>query len=159
MSTPKKEIRTEIIIHATPAAVWKILTDFERYPSWNPFIKSIAGKAEQGNKITARIEPPGASGMTFTPRLLSVIKNQELRWLGHLFIPGLFDGEHIFELYENTDGSTTFVQREKFKGMLVSLFSKMLDTNTLAGFEMMNKKLKELAEQTSLTEIKKQSPK
>jgi hypothetical protein len=78
---------------------------------------------------------------------LAVRANEELRWLGHLFIPGLFDGEHIFELYENTDGSTTFVQREKFTGLLVSLFEKMLDTNTLAGFEAMNKKLKALAEE------------
>ncbi len=142
----KKEISTEIVIHASTEKVWNLLTDFERYPSWNPFIKSIKGKAEQGTKITARIEPPGASGMTFKPKLLTVIKNRELRWLGHLFIPGLFDGEHIFELHENADGSTTFVQREKFYGLLVSLFSKMLDNKTLQGFEMMNMKLKELAE-------------
>jgi hypothetical protein len=142
-----KEIRTEIVIKATPAAVWNILIDFDRYPTWNPFIKSIKGQALQGEKIVARIEPPGASGMTFKPRLLAVRANEELRWLGHLFIPGLFDGEHIFELYENTDGSTTFVQREKFTGILVSLFEKMLDNNTLAGFETMNKKLKALAEE------------
>jgi len=91
--------------------------------------------------------------MTFKPKLLVVQPQKELRWLGHLFIPGLFDGEHIFELYENTDGSTTFVQREKFTGMLVSLFQKMLNTNTVAGFEAMNKKLKELAEGNSISQI------
>ncbi len=146
MNRKNKEIRTEIVINASPAIVWNLLIDFENYPTWNPFIKSISGKAIQGTKIKARIEPPGAAGMTFKPKLLIVNPFKELSWLGHLFIPGLFDGEHIFELYENTEGTTTFVQREKFIGVLVSLFEKMLNTNTLLGFEMMNKKLKELAE-------------
>ena len=141
-----KEIRTELVIQATPATVWGILTDFERYSSWNPFIKSISGKAQQNERLIARIEPPGSSGMTFKPRLLVVKVNQELRWLGHLIMPGLFDGEHIFELYENTDGSTTFVQRELFTGILVPLFKNMLDQNTLAGFTAMNRALKERAE-------------
>lgn len=146
MSRIKKEIRTELVIKASPAIVWSVLTDFEKYPSWNPFIKWIKGEAIEGSTITARIEPPNASGMTFKPVLLSVKPQKEFRWLGHLFIPGLFDGEHIFELYENSDGSTTFVQREEFKGLLVGLFTKMLDTNTLQGFEAMNRNLKERAE-------------
>jgi hypothetical protein len=141
-----KEIRTEIVINATPFRVWSVLSDLENYPTWNPFITSIKGNLIEGNTITARIQPPGSSGMTFKPRLLVVRRAQELRWLGHLFFPGLFDGEHIFELNENTDGSTTFVQREKFSGILVPLFKKMLDVNTVQGFELMNKKLKELAE-------------
>jgi hypothetical protein len=148
MSKAKKQVRTEIVIHAAPSVVWNLLTDFQNYASWNPFIRSVKGVASEGSKITARIEPPGASGMTFKPRLLTVKQNQELRWLGHLFVPGLFDGEHIFELYENSDGTTTFVQREMFSGLLVPLFSKMLDDNTVKGFEMMNRKLKEIAEAT-----------
>lgn len=147
MSKKGKEIRTEIVIKASPSKVWEILTDFSKYPQWNPFITTLEGAAVEGSKLKARIEPPGASGMTFKPTLLSVKQNQELRWLGHLLIPGLFDGEHIFELYENTDGSTTFVQREQFKGVLVPLFSKMLDVNTVNGFGLMNSRLKARAEQ------------
>lgn len=146
MSRLKKEIRTELVIKASTTTVWSVLTDFSQYPSWNPFIKWIKGEAIRGSTIVARIEPPGASGMTFKPVVLSVRPQKEFRWLGHLFIPGLFDGEHIFELYENSDGSTTFVQREEFKGLLVGLFAKMLDTNTKQGFEAMNRKLKERAE-------------
>lgn len=146
MSRLPKEIRTELVIKASPSIVWAILIDFSNYPSWNPFIKWIKGIPQQGEKITVRIEPPNASGMTFKPTLLTVRKNQELRWLGHLFIPGLFDGEHIFELYENSDGTTTFVQREEFRGILVGLFHKMLDTSTVQGFDAMNRKLKERAE-------------
>jgi hypothetical protein len=146
MNKEPKHIRTEIVIHATPAELWNVLTDFNRYPEWNPFITSLKGVSTKGEKLVARMEPPNGSAMTFKPTVLIANRNKELRWLGHLLFPGLFDGEHIFELYENTDGTTTFVQREEFTGILVPLFSKMLDTKTLAGFELMNKQLKQRVE-------------
>jgi len=142
-----KEIKTEISVNATPEKVWKILTDFDNYPNWNPFIKSIRGQVKVGEVIAARIEPPKAKGMTFKPKVLVYETNQELRWLGHSVIPGLFDGEHKFELIDNGNGTTTFRQSEKFTGILVPLFKKQLDNNTKNGFEEMNKKLKELVEQ------------
>jgi len=142
-----KEIKTENLINATPAKVWLILTTFDNYPNWNPFIKSIKGDVKVGNKIIARLEPPKAKGMTFKPKVLVFDANKEFRWIGHLLFPGLFDGEHKFELIDNGNGTTTFRQSEKFKGILVPLFKKMLDNNTINGFNEMNKKLKELAEQ------------
>jgi hypothetical protein len=142
-----KEIKTEILINTTPEKVWNILTDFDKYPNWNPFIKSITGNVAVGNKIAARIEPPEANGMTFKPKILAFETNKELRWIGHLLFPGLFDGEHKFELIDNKNGTTTFRQSEKFGGILVPLFKKMLDENTTNGFNLMNRKLKELAEQ------------
>ena len=36
-----KQIKTSIHINATKEKVWEILMDFEKYPEWNPFIKSI----------------------------------------------------------------------------------------------------------------------
>jgi hypothetical protein len=141
-----KEIRTEIHINTGPEKVWAILTNFKDYPNWNPFIRSINGEVIVGQKITACIEPPGASGMTFKPRVLIFNTNKEFRWQGRLFMSGVFDGEHIFQLKANTDGTTTFIQSEKFKGILVPLFKRMINENTMAGFQLMNTKLKELAE-------------
>jgi len=142
-----KELKTEILINTTPQKVWAILVDFKNYHEWNPFITSITGNVVVGSKITARLEPPKASGMTFKPKVLVFEKNKELRWLGNLLFPGLFDGEHKFELIDNGNGTTTFKQSEKFRGILVPLFKKMLDINTTNGFNLMNQKLKELAEQ------------
>ena len=41
--TVEKEIVREIEINAPPSRVWQVLTDFEKYPTWNPFIKKITG--------------------------------------------------------------------------------------------------------------------
>ena len=142
-----KEIKTDILIHATPEKVWAILTNFDDYPNWNPFITSIQGDVKIGNKIIARLEPPKAKGMTFKPKVLVFDTNIEFRWIGHLLMPGLFDGEHPFQIIDNGNGTSTFIQSEKFRGILVPLFKKMLDNNTMNGFHEMNKKIKEKAEQ------------
>lgn len=142
----EKKLNTEILIMASPEKVWAILTDFKNYPNWNPFITSLTGNVRVGNTITARLEPPGAKGMTFKPKILVLETKKEIRWIGHLFFPGLFDGVHKFELIDHKNGTTTFCQSEKFNGVLVPLFSKMLDINTVNGFKLMNQKLKELAE-------------
>jgi len=141
-----KEINTEILIHATPEKIWKVLTDFDQYPNWNPFIKSIKGQVQVGNKIAVRLEPPGAMGMTIKPKVISLAPNKDFSWRGKLLFRGLFNGEHKFELIDHGNGTTTFKHSEKFNGILIPLFKKLLDYNTKNGFEAMNRKLKELAE-------------
>ncbi len=137
----RKEITTQIEIAATPESVWKILTDFEKYPEWNPFIHSLTENPVVGEKIEAKIQ-----NMNFKPVVLVFDKNNEFKWLGNFLFKGLFDGEHRFQLKENPNGTTTLIQSEKFRGILVGLMTKTLDTKTIAGFNEMNQKLKELAE-------------
>jgi hypothetical protein len=142
-SAMAKEIKTEILINASPTKVWSILTDFDNYPNWNPFIKSIIGNVKIGNKITTIIKPPETKEMTFKPKVLTYQVNKEFSWIGHLLFTGLFDGKHKFELIDNGNGTTTFRQSEKFKGILVWMFNA---ENTKKGFEKMNEKLKIMAE-------------
>ncbi|TVQ11870.1 MAG: SRPBCC domain-containing protein [Balneolaceae bacterium] len=141
-----KELITSITIDAPPAVVWNILTDFDAYPAWNPFILSFGGKPAAGERFSVTIRQPGSKPMTFKPVCLKMDENREFRWLGHLLFMGLFDGEHIFELEPLPDGGTKLVQRERFSGILVPLLWKQLDTSARQGFEMMNEKLKERAE-------------
>lgn len=142
MTKQSKEIKTEILINSNPEVVWNILMDFNRYPEWNPFIKFISGQPIKGSKIEAKLEPPDSKGMKINPVILEVDNKKKFRWLGHLIVPGLFDGEHIFEIIDNKNGSTTFIHREIFKGILIPLLKKLLDDNTRRGFELMNQQLK-----------------
>lgn len=142
----KAEIKTAIQINATKEKVWSILTNFKDYKNWNPFIKNIEGNPEIGKRIKADIQPPNSQKMTFKPKVLAFEINKEFRWKGNFLIPGLFDGEHIFEIIENDNNSVTFNHSEKFNGILVPIFLKQLNQNTKLGFEAMNQKLKELAE-------------
>jgi hypothetical protein len=78
--------------------------------------------------------------------VLEVVPGRTLRWLGHLLIPGLFDGEHHFTIEPLDANRSRFVQQERFSGLLVPLFAKSLDEHTLAGFQAMNAALKAGAE-------------
>ena len=141
-----KQLHTEIEIEAPAERVWELLTDFASYPEWNPFIRSISGQPTPGERLEVRLELPGGRGMTFKPKVLNAEPNRKLRWMGHLLVPGLFDGEHSFTIQPLEENRVRFVQREAFKGLLVPLFSRSLDTNTHRGFEEMNRALKERTE-------------
>jgi hypothetical protein len=138
-----KKIETQIIINAIPHKIWEILTDFNNYPHWNPFIKSIEGSLNIGSTLKVNIEPEEGKGMTFKPIVQSLIENQELSWLGKLLFKGIFDGKHQFKLIDNGNGTTTLIQYEEFSGLLVAFIN--LD-KTAEGFNKMNQSLKERAE-------------
>jgi len=145
-----KTLHASIDIDATPQRVWDILTDFDAYPTWNPFVTRIAGTPQVGARLDVRLEPPGGMSITMHPTLLEVVPASSLRWLGHLLVPGVFDGAHHFLLEPLEDNRTRFIQQERFTGLLVSVFASSLDKHTLAGFHAMNAALKARAEVNSM---------
>jgi hypothetical protein len=144
-SNSMRELDSKIEITASAKRVWQLLTDFDRYPQWNPFIRSVNGRPA-GTKLKVFIQPSGARGMSFNPTVLKAQPDRELRWLGHLLISGLFDGEHVFLIEPIAENKVTFIQRENFSGLLVPLFWGGLDKDTQRGFNEMNAALKKLAE-------------
>lgn len=144
-----KVLKTEIDINAPKKRVWDILVDFESYPQWNPFIKSIHGDLKVRKRLEVLVQPPGSKGFKFKPKVTSYKQYREFSWLGSLFVYGLFDGHHMFEIEENSNGTSKFVHKEEFSGILVPMMWGQLNTKTRAGFELMNKSVKELAENES----------
>lgn len=141
----ERRIETSIEIEASPKKVWSLLTDFARMGTWNPFIKSISGTLVPGGRLAVHIVPPGKSGVRFKPTILAVNSERELRWLGRLLLPGIFDGEHYFLLEPVGLDRTRLTQGEKFSGILVGAFGGALSA-TKGGFEAMNVALKQQAE-------------
>lgn len=141
-----QEIHTEITIDAASNRVWSHLVGFKQYPEWNPFITKISGELTEGAQIAVTIQPPGGDPMDFEPTLLVVKNDEELRWIGRVLMPGVFDGEHYFTIEEISDGSVRFIQGEKFKGILALLLWGSVEPGTKQGFQAMNKALKERVE-------------
>jgi hypothetical protein len=65
-----------------------------------------------------------------------------VRWLGHLLVRGLFDGEHELLLEALPDGACRFTQQERFTGLLVPFFGSVL-RDTEAAFARMNQALRD----------------
>lgn len=146
-SVTRKEIRSEIVVNAPASRVWQTLIDFEAYQQWNPFIRKVDGIARQGNRISAQMHL-GNRTMTFRPTVLAVEPYKELRWIGHLFISGIFDGEHSFIIEPLDENQVRLVQSEKFNGLLVPFFTSLLE-DTRKSFNDMNRALKERAERVN----------
>ena len=126
--------------------MWELLTNFASNPQWNPFIRHISGQPTTGEHLKVRLEPPESRGITLRPKVLSAEPNHQLRWLGHLFVPGLLDAEHSFVIQSLEEDRVRLVHREAFRGLLVPLFVRSLEISTLRGFQEMNRALKERAE-------------
>ena len=137
-----KELSTEIEFDATPQEVWDVLVDLPAYADWNPFMKKIQGEPKTGAKLEVRMEPEGERAMTFRPTVLTAEPGRELKWLGHLLVPGIFDGEHRWLIEETGSGRVRFTQSERFGGILVPLlWKKLRDGGTAKGFRAMNEAL------------------
>jgi hypothetical protein len=140
-----KQIETEIEIRSTPEIVWRILTNFSKYPQWNTFVDHISGEPKEGSKIVIHLNINGSRGITGKAILNKVDPYKELRWIGHAGTSGLFEGEHIFTIDPLGNGIVKFTHREVFTGLLVPLLSRRLNKG-IQSYEAMNKSLKALAE-------------
>lgn len=141
--TQTAEIRTEINIDAPPDEVWSVLTDFESYPDWNPFIQKIDGAATIGQTLTVEMHPLHMDGThIFSPEVLVADEDTELRWLGRLLLPAIFDGEHFFRI-EKTETGSRLVNGENFRGVLLLAFDM---NDFIPSSEAANQALKERAE-------------
>jgi hypothetical protein len=143
-----RSISHTIEIDAAPEAVWRELADTGAYADWNPFVRRLEGELEESARLEVEIAPPDGRPMTFKPTVVAARPGRELRWLGHLLVPGLFDGEHSFEIEPIGTGRSRLTQAERFSGLLVRPFGGTLE-KTKRGFEAMNRALKARAEASS----------
>jgi len=142
-----KCIKTEIIINASKEKVWNILTDFHNYPNWNPFIVSIGGELQKGKRLKNTLLN-GGKKYVFKPAVLSVVPYQYFDWLGKLFVNGLFDGHHYFEIDELSSNQVKLTQGEHFSGILSGYILKRIGEETRNNFIRMNNALKTEAEKS-----------
>jgi hypothetical protein len=136
-----RTIHTEVGIERSAPAVWAVLADIDRWSEWNPFAKA-SGRLGVGETLEVEIRLPGKTPMTFRPTVVTLDPGVELRWLGHLGFPGLFDGEHGFRIEPEGDRSCRLHHFETFKGILVGPVLWLAGDATRRGFEAMNLALK-----------------
>ncbi len=141
-----RELTTSIVIESSPEIVWAILMDFDSYPEWNPFVTAISGHAAPGERLDVTLQNPGGKEMNISPTVTAADADSQFSWLGKLGVKGIFDGHHHFQVEPIANGPVRFKQSEEFRGILVPVLWKMLDSKTRAGFEAMNTALKERGE-------------
>jgi hypothetical protein len=138
--SPRPVLSAITQIAAPPSRVWAVLVDTGRYSEWNPTMR-LTGSLVPGATIK-NVEGRNDDQMTFWPTVLVVRPNQELRWLGHYKIPGIFDAEHFF-LLQPKGGGTVLAQGESFHGLALWFYDVQ---RLLPNFVELNKALKARAQ-------------
>ncbi len=112
-------IETNILIAAPIGRVWSILTAFDRYAEWNPYLVRVEGDAIPGSIITVHAVPtPGADPMV-SPVTVIAVEPYAMRWEGGLPDRDQWMGDHWFVLTREGD-ATRLDHFEHFSGSLAA---------------------------------------
>ena len=139
-----RTIYTELQVIASPENVWRAVVA-------SPAIPVEIRDAIHSRRTGVSMRVPmstGGRGATLTVTLLAVVPFQEIRWKGYLWIPGLFDGEHSFEIRQDSEEKTLLVQSERFTGLLLPFLSGTIK-DTKQEFETMNAAIRDQAEKVT----------
>jgi hypothetical protein len=108
-------------ISARAAVVWHLLTDAQRFPTWNSTVAGIEGQIREGERL--RLHVPGTT-RTFTPRVSDVVPNERMTWSDG--VAPLFRGVRTFSLRPRDDGTTDFTMEEQFSGVVFAMVKRSL---------------------------------
>ncbi|MEM9374596.1 MAG: SRPBCC domain-containing protein [Pseudomonadota bacterium] len=148
--TTTKSIDTAIEIDAQPCAVYDVLADFDRYPDWNPYHVRVEGTLEVGAPLEVRVSRPDGKVVDVPHvRVLEVEPCRTLVWGGG--VPGVFRGEHRFDLALGPDDITELSHTERFSGLFIGFADLPVDVLT-QGYDDMNTALKSYFEAAATEE-------
>lgn len=69
-------IKTSTTIHARPAGVFRVLSDFSKYEKWNPWVTKAQGQCAVGAEVVTKHNHFG----TVKHQLTEVIAPEKMRW-------------------------------------------------------------------------------
>lgn len=101
----------ERIIHASPARVWAVLTDIQRWPEWQPGVTFVSRVAPLGVGTTFRWR---ANGLTIRSTLRELEPGRCMAWTGRAL--GM-TASHVWTLQPHDEGTYVMTQ-ESLSGWL-----------------------------------------
>jgi hypothetical protein len=140
-------VETRVLIAAPPEAVWRVLTDLERWSEWNAMVRYEGGRLAVGERLALRLTPPSGTGYAFRPTVTALDPPRRFAWIGRTGgVPGIFDGAHSYTL-RPVGAGTELVDREVYSGLLAPVVERtaaMRDAPT--GFAEWDRSLKRRVE-------------
>lgn len=143
-------LTSEVVIDAPSEVVWQVLVDFDSYRDCNPVEIEARGEAVVGAVLEHTAKLPGRKPMRSRARVIEATPARALAWKVRIFVPGLFDVRHHFEIDPLAGDRCRLRQFEHFSGLLVPFMRGVLP-DTQAAFELANEAIKQRAENLGMT--------
>jgi hypothetical protein len=145
-----KTIRSEIIIAASADEVWSVLAAFHLYPEWNPFIRKVRGKIAVAERLWFKARIDGLPAIFFRATIWQLVPPVKLGWYA-IFLKGIFEASHYFEIEELASGKSRFINTEEFSGLFSGAVLFLLESRFRKRYQMMDEALKERVEAVAIT--------
>ena len=116
-TTFHRQTSVSVNIKADAAIVWTLLTKASDYPRWNSTVTSLEGNIALGQKIKLKsvLDPK----RTFKLKVKEFEPEKKLAW-------GDGQGNRIYTLINNGNGTVTFSMTEKIGGLMFPMYAKMI---------------------------------
>lgn len=130
-------IVTEALLPHPRERVWAVLTDFARYPEWNPLVLEAEGKPAPGARLRLLIARPDGSAKRdrLAARIVELEPAAALAWRGS--IPLLFTGRHWFALADAPSG-TRLRHGEDMSGLIPLVGGARMAARYRPGYDRFN---------------------
>jgi hypothetical protein len=108
-----------IEIAVAPEVAWDVLAAVDRWPSWNPAVRSVTveGAIEEGSMFRWRARPG-----TITSAIEDLQRPRRMAWTGTSF--GI-RATHV-HTFEPRDGTTVVTSQESYDGCVARVFKRRL---------------------------------
>lgn len=138
-----KSVHSEKEIQASPEIVWKVLTETDQYPEWNPVMKVLGGSIQEGQKVNYQFTQDEQNVSEISAKVEQVLLEELLNQRGG--IPLVLTFDHKYQL-EPAGSATKMTIHEDYRGIAVLFWNpKPVEE----AYERLNTALKERAEKHS----------
>jgi uncharacterized protein YndB with AHSA1/START domain len=142
-----KEVKVEMDIQAPADVVWRVLTDFPAYTTWNPYIYPASGEPVDGTHLDLVLH--GGQQIHFTPLVVDAVPNQKLVWMDRLPL-GVLERVLTWQITPLDTDRVHLVASELFRGIALPA-SSGLPGDAAGGLTLMMKTLRDRAELLAYT--------
>jgi hypothetical protein len=115
---PSRYYRDAVVVEAPRELIWDVLTDFEAYGEWNPYVTRANGTAAEGAELELTVDAADEEAEDATAEVLIVHPRRKLEWRTRVLAPGLLDHEQIFRVLPLGPRRFRLVQEARFEGLL-----------------------------------------
>ena len=139
-------IEHRLAIEAPAAKVWRVITDLDRYPEWNPFVVECASGLAVGDPIRMKVRVlPGLA----QPQTEEILEHEPGRRLCYGILGsalGALASRRCHRVSETSPDRSDYHSLFELRGWLAPVVSLLLGRRLAAGFDSMSRALKARAE-------------
>ena len=131
------EVEHRMEVDASPETIWRLLTDFDSYPSWNRYSRNITGEFGLGERIVVEANLGGRTQLVEN-HIVSIKPAAELCWQSADWFAALSRGLRCRWLVEQDSGKTLLIHHEIMSGPLAWLIKLLFFEKIQNGLRTVN---------------------